>query len=135
MKTTIKNRCGEYTFTMNCDFSQILDEHFATICKAIADRGLILKELKEVFEKDEKIIDKIIRIIRKSFELDDAALNLQSELGISEMAAKYILKMPLSDITSLDSHEIEKMLEEYKKQVLKIYETIKDSEEYYQSFQ
>ena len=119
---------------MNCDFFQILDEHFATICKAIADRGLILKEMKEVFEKDEKIIDKIIRIIRKSFELDDAALNLQSELGISEMAAKFILNMPLSYMTSLDSHEIEKMLEKYKKQVLKIYETIKDSEEHNQSF-
>jgi DNA gyrase/topoisomerase IV subunit A len=47
------------------------------------------------------------------------------------MAAKYILKMPLSDITSLDSHEIKKMLEEYKKQVLKIDETVKDSKEYY----
>lgn len=134
MKTTIKNRCGEYTFTMSCDLFQILDEHFTTICKAIADRGLILKELKEVFEKDEKVIEKIIKIIRKSIKLDDAALNLQSELGISEMAAKFILNMPLSYMTSLDSHEIEKMLEKYKKQVLKIYETIKDSEEHNQSF-
>lgn len=134
MKTTIKNRCGEYTFTMSIDFFQILDEHFTTICKAIADRGLILKELKEVFEKDEKVIEKIIRIIKKSFELDNAALNLQSELGISEMAAKFILNMPLSYMTSLDSHEIEKMLEKYKKQVLKIYETVKDSEEHNQSF-
>jgi DNA gyrase/topoisomerase IV subunit A len=50
---------------------------------------------------------------------------------VMESEGKYILKMPLSDITSLDSHEIKKMLEEYKKQVLKIDETVKDSKEYY----
>lgn len=131
MKTTIKNRCGEFTFIMSCDFFHILNEHFTTICKAIADKGIILKELKEVFEKDEHIMDKIIPIIRKSLDLEDAAFNFQNELGISKMATKYILNMPLSDITSLDSCEIEKMLEKYKKQVLKIYETIKDSKEYY----
>ena len=89
MKTTIKNRGAESTLTISGDFYQILDENFASVCMAIANKGVILKELIHLFDKDDKAIDTVIQIIMKSHFPQEATDNLQEKVGITELTAKY----------------------------------------------
>ncbi len=117
MKATIRNKSGESTLTIKGDFYEILNENFKEICKAITNKVKSLKELKELFDADDQILNTIVQIIRKSITPEAAALNLQEELGMSEMAAKYLLNLPLSSSTSLNAEGIEQELADYRKQM------------------
>ena len=117
MKATIRNKGGESILTIKGDFYQILDENFRGICKAITNKVKSLKELKALFDADDQVLNTIVQIIRKSITPEAAALNLQEELGMSEMAAKYLLNLPLSSSTSLNAEGIEQELADYRKQM------------------
>ena len=117
MKATIRNKGGESILTIKGDFYQILDENFKEICKAITNKVKSLKELKALFDADDQVLNTIVQIIRKSITPEAAALNLQEELGMSEMAAKYLLNLPLSSSTSLNAEGIEQELADYRKQM------------------
>ena len=117
MEAKIRNKSGESTLTIKGDFYQILDENFKEICKAITNKVKSLKELKALFDADDQVLNTIVQIIRKSITPEAAALNLQEELGMSEMAAKYLLNLPLSSSTSLNAEGIEQELAEYRKQM------------------
>lgn len=120
MKTTIKNRGGESTLTIKGDFYQILDENFTEICQAIANKIKILKELKALLDTDEQVFDTIVHITRKSISPEAAAIKLQEELSLSEMAAKYLMDYPLFDLGSLNSEYIRKKLSKIQKQIAMI---------------
>lgn len=117
MEAKIRNKSGESTLTIKGDFYQILDENFKEICKAITNKVKSLKELKELFDADDQVLNTIVQIIRKSINPEAAALNLQEELGMSEMAAKYLLNMSLFKLVSLTAEGIEQKLAEYRKQM------------------
>ena len=117
MKATIKNKGGESTLTIKGDFYQILDENFKEICKAITNKVKSLKEMKALLDADDQILNTIVLIIKKSLTPEAAALKLQEELGMSKMAAKYLLNMPLFTLVSLTAEGIEEELEEYRKQM------------------
>lgn len=117
MKATIRNKSGESTLTIKGDFYQILDENFKEICKAITNKVKSLKEMKALLDADDQILNTIVLIIKKSLTPGAAALKLQEELGMSKMAAKYLLNMPLFTLVSLTAEGIEEELEEYRKQM------------------
>ena len=117
MKAKIRNKGGESILTIKGDFYQILDENFKEICKAITNKVKSLKELKALFDADDQVLNTIVQIIRKSITPEAAALNLQEEQGMSEMAAKYLLNLPLSSSTSLNAEGIEQELADYRKQM------------------
>jgi len=117
METTIRNKSGESTLTIKGDFYQILDENFKEICKAITNKVKSLKEMKALLDADDQILNTIVLIIKKSLTPGAAALKLQEELGMSKMAAKYLLNMPLFTLVSLTAEGIEEELEEYRKQM------------------
>ena len=117
METTIRNKSGESTLTIKGDFYQILDENFKEICKAITNKVKSLKEMKALLDADDQILNTIVLIIKKSLTPEAAALKLQEELGMSKMAAKYLLNMPLFTLVSLTAEGIEEELEEYRKQM------------------
>ena len=117
METTIRNKSGESTLTIKGDFYQILDENFKEICKAITNKVKSLKEMKALLDADDQILNTIVLIIKKSFTPEAAALKLQEELGMSKMAAKYLLNMPLFTLVSLTVEGIEQELAEYRKQM------------------
>lgn len=60
MKTTIKTNKSESTLTIKEDFDVILEENFSAVCKAIANRGVALKELQSLFDNHETIINQVI---------------------------------------------------------------------------
>lgn len=117
MKATIRNRGGESTLTIKGDFYEILDENFTEICKAITNKVKSLKELKALFDADDQILNTVLQIIRKSANPEAAAINLQEKLGMSQMAAKFLLNQPLTAIGSLNAKSIEQELAEYRKQM------------------
>ena len=117
METTIRNKSGESTLTIKGDFYQILDENFKEICKAITNKVKSLKEMKALLDADDQILNTIVLIIKKSLTPESAALKLQEELGMSKMAAKYLLNMPLFTLVSLTVEGIEQELAEYGKQM------------------
>ena len=117
METTIRNKSGESTLTIKGDFYQILDENFKEICKAITNKVKSLKEMKALLDADDQVLNTIVLIIKKSLTPGAAASKLQEELGMSKMAVKYLLNMPLFTLVSLTAEGIEKELAEYRKQM------------------
>ena len=117
METTIRNKSGESTLTIKGDFYQILDENFKEICKAITNKVKSLKEMKALLDADDQILNTIVLIIKKSLTPEAAALKLQEELGMSKMAAKYLLNMPLFTLVSLTAEGIEKELADYRNEM------------------
>ena len=120
MKTIIKNKNGESTLTISGDFYQVLDENFTAVFNAIANEIRILQELKHLYDQDERAIETIIRIISHAFSPEDAAIEIHNRMGISVMAAQYVMNMQLSELSSMDSEGIKKRLAKYQAQIAKL---------------
>lgn len=132
MKATIRNKGGEATLSIKGDFYQILDENFKEICKAITNKVKSLKELKVLFDANDQVLNTIVLIIKKSLTPEGAAIKLQEELGMSKMAAKYLLNMPLFTLVSLTAEGIEQELAEYRKQMEAISSLCQPEIEFYE---
>ena len=132
MEAKIRNKSGESTLTIKGDFYQILDENFKEICKAITNKVKSLKEMKALLDADDQILNTIVLIIKKSLTPEAAALNLQEELGMSEMAAKYLLNTSLSALVSLNAECIRQELAEYRKQMEAISSLCQPEIEFYE---
>jgi hypothetical protein len=117
MKATIRNKSGESILTIKGDFYQILDDNFTELCKAITNKVKSLKELKALLDADDQIIGTILHIINYSITPKAAVLKLQEELGMSKMAAKYLLNMSSGTRLFLTAECIEQELAEYRKQM------------------
>jgi len=132
METTIRNKSGESTLTIKGDFYQILDENFKEICKAITNKVKSLKEMKALFDADDQILNTIVLIIKKSLTPESAALKLQEELGMSKIAAHYLLNMPLFTLVSLTAEGIEKELADYRNEMEAISSLCQPKIEFYE---
>ena len=117
METTIRNKGGESTLITKIDFYQLLDENFNEVCKAIANKVRILKELKCQIDEGHLQINDLVQIIRTSFNPDEAVRRVNEELGLSRGTAKYLMNMQLGKMVSLSSEGLERELEEYWKQM------------------
>jgi DNA gyrase/topoisomerase IV subunit A len=60
--------------------------------------------------KQVSAIDTIIRIISHSFDSKDATIKIHDSMGISVMAAQYVLNMQLTELSNMDSKGIRKRL-------------------------
>jgi len=117
MEVTIRNKGGESTQIIKIDFYQLLDENFNEVCKAIANKVRILKELKCQIDEGHLQINDLVQIIRTSFNPDEAVRRVNEELGLSKMTAKYLMKISLNNFTMLSSEGLEQELEEYWKKM------------------
>lgn len=117
MKAAIINKGGEATLSIKGDFYHILDENFKEICKAITNKVKSLKEMKAFLDADDQVIKTILHIINYSITPEAAVLKLQEELGMSKMAAKYLLNMSSGTRIFLTAEGIEQELAEYRKQM------------------
>ena len=132
MEAKIRNKSVESTLTIKGDFYEILNENFKEICKAITNKVKSLKEMKALLDADDQILNTIVLIIKKSLTPGAAALNLQEELGMSEMAAKYLLNTSLSALVSLNAECIRQELAEYRKQMEAISSLCQPEIEFYE---
>ena len=113
MKSNITNNGGESTLTLNVDFNQILNDNFAMICEAIANKGVFLKEMCPLFNEKSSPVDEIISILSHVDNRNDAEERLCRRYGISEVTAHHILELPLRDLTALTEESLKTELESY----------------------
>ena len=119
MKVLTKKN-GKSVLSFKTDFNEVLEENFAAICEAIANKGKAIKELVNLFEKDENILDNIIQIMTTSRGENAAKNALSKELGISPQNAQYLLDMSLENLTALNVKKLKKMLDDYKANISKL---------------
>lgn len=101
MKAKITNNGGKSILTLNVDFNQILNDNFNTVCEAIANKGIFLKEMCALFNKKSNPVEEIIPLLRNVDNRIDAEKSLCEKFGISEITAHHILEMSLSELTGL----------------------------------
>lgn len=125
MDLTIKNKSGVPTLTLQEDFNVFMRINFSAVCKAIALRGKVLKELTAYLKKDSNAWDTIIRIIRSSSAPKTALIKIQEGTGMSEETAQYLLGLELSESSSYyDLPEVEKMIKDYQEQLADVFTTV-----------
>ena len=125
MDLTIKNKSGVPTLTLQEDFNVFLRIYFSAVCKAIALRGKVLKELAAYLKKDSNAWDTIIRIIRSSSAPKTALIKIQEGTGMSEETAQYLLGLELSESSFYyDLLEVEKMIKDYQEQLADVITTV-----------
>ena len=120
MEAIIKNKNGESTLTISGNFYQVLDENITAVFNAIANEIRILQELKHLFDQDEKAIETIIRIISNSFNTKGAVIEIHESMGISVMAAQYVLNMQFSELSNMHSKGIEQRLAKFQAQITEL---------------
>lgn len=111
MKVLTKN--GKSVLSFKTDFNEVLDDNFVAICDAIANKGIILKELLNLFEKEDNSLDTIVQIITNSRGEKAAKHALSEKLGICPQTAQYLLDISLENLTSLNGKKLRKMLDDY----------------------
>ena len=119
MKVLTKKN-GKSVLSFKTDFNEVLEENFAAICEAIANKGKAIKELVNLFEKDENSLDNIIQIMTTSRGEKAAKNALSKELGISPQTAQYLLDMSLENLTALNAKKLKKMLDDYRTNISKL---------------
>ena len=115
-----KNGVSTLSFQFKTDFNEVLDNNFAAICNAIANKGIILKELLSLFEKEDNGLDIIIQIMTNSRGEKAAKRALSEKLGICPQTAQYLLDISLENLTSLNGRKLRKMLDDYKANISKL---------------
>lgn len=118
MKVLTKN--GKSVLSFKTDFNEVLDENFAAICEAIANKGKAIKELVNLFEKDENSLDNIIQIMTTSRGENAAKNALSKKLGIRSQTAQYLLDMSLENLTVLNAKKLKKLLDDYRTNISKL---------------
>ena len=114
MEVQIIKQSGVPVLRTEVDFYQVLEDNFDKIMDAIANRGIVLKELFELYKKNPKIYDELIQTVRHSRDTEDAVKSLRENLSMSKQTAQYLMNMSLRDITSLSVDSLEDMLNNYK---------------------
>ena len=120
MKVNVVTKNGASVLSVKTDFNEVLDENFAAICEAIANKGKAIKELTSIFEKEDNSLDNIIQIMTTSRGENAAKNALSEKLGISPQTAQYLLVMSLEDLTTLNVKKLKKMLDDYKANISKL---------------
>ena len=120
MKVHIVTKNGVSVLSFKTDFNEVLEKNFAAICEAISNKGMVLKELVALFEKDEYYLDTIIQIMKTSRGENGAMHTLSEKLGVNHVTAQYLLDMSLEILTALNAKKLRKMLDEYRTNIGKL---------------
>ena len=120
MKANIKTTDGTSTLELEIDFSQLLNDNFEEICKAIAIRGKALKELVSLLENNNEIIESVLQILKISMGEKEAVNNLCNKLKVSNYTAQFLMNMSLEEMTSLDWEKLKGMYDNYVRNVKKL---------------
>lgn len=120
MEVNVVTKNGASVLSFKTDFNKVLEENFAAICEAIANKGKAIKELTSVFEKEDNSLDNIIQIMTTSRGENAAKNALSKGLGISPQTAQYLLDMSLENLTALNAKKLKKMLDDYRTNISKL---------------
>jgi DNA gyrase/topoisomerase IV subunit A len=121
MKVNVVTKNGMSALSVKTDFNEVLDKNLAAICDAIANKGIVLKELVNLFEEQgDEFLETVWLVSVEVKGKKEAEQSLSEELEISLVTAQYLLNTSLENLTSLNTKKLRKMLEEYKANVSKL---------------
>lgn len=121
MKVNVVTKNGMSALSVKTDFNEVLDKNLAAICDAIANKGIVLKELVNLFEEfNDDFLETVWLVSVGVKGKKEAEQSLSEELEISLVTAQYLLNTSLENLTSLNAKKLRKMLEEYKANVSKL---------------
>ena len=121
MKVNVVTKNGMTALSVKTDFNEVLDKNLAAICDAIANKGIVLKELVNLFEEQgDEFLETVWLVSVEVKGKKEAEQSLSEELEISLVTAQYLLNTSLENLTSLNAKKLRKMLEEYKANVSKL---------------
>jgi orotate phosphoribosyltransferase-like protein len=121
MKVNVVTKNGMSALSVKTDFNEVLDKNLAAICDAIANKGIVLKELVNLFEEQgDEFLETVWLVSVEVKGKKEAEQSLSEELEISLVTAQYLLNTSLENLTSLNAKKLRKMLEEYKANVSKL---------------
>ena len=120
MNVNIVTENGVSNLSIKTNFNDVLDENFAAICEAIANKGMVLKELVGLFEKESKSLEMIIQIIATLRDENKAMRVLPEKLGINSRTAQYLLGLSFEKMSVLNAKNLKMMLDDYKANIGKL---------------
>ena len=121
MKVNVVTKNGMSALSVKTDFNEVLDKNLAAICDAIANKGIVLKELVNLFEEQgDEFLETVWLVSVEVKGKKEAEQSLSEELEISLVTAQYLLNTSLENLTSLNAKKLRKMLEEYKANLIRI---------------
>jgi len=117
------------------NLKELIEEYISHRLNIIRRRTeFLLKKSQDRLHKVEGLIialdniDQVINIIKKSKDVEEARMNLQSAFNLSEVQVQAILKMPLSRLTNLEREKLFKERDELNDQI-KEYKNILENKE------
>ena len=121
MKVNVVTKNGASVLSVKTDFNEVLDKNLAAICDAIANKGIILQELLNLFEEcDDEFLEPVLLTPARERGKHEAVQSLSEELEISFVTAQYLLSTSFDYLTNLDAQKLKKMLDDYKANISKL---------------
>ena len=121
MEVKIVTKNGKSALSVKADLYEVLDKNLAAICDAIANKGIILKELLNLFEKcDDEFLEVVLLTPVRRIGKKEAVQSLSEKLEISIITAQYLLNTSFDYLCTLNAKKLRKMLEDYKANVSKL---------------
>ena len=120
MEAVIETERGLSTLKLEIDFNQLVRDNFAEVCKAIAFRRNVIKELLANFETDKDLVGSIIETIHHSNDESDAIEKLCNKLNFTPETAQYVINMPLSDLLALNKTTLKRLMENHIEQIKRL---------------
>jgi len=120
MKVNVVTKNGASALSVSTDFYEVLDKNLAAICDAIANKGIILKELLKLFEEQgDEFLETVWLAPGMGRSAKKAEQFLSEELEVSQVTAHYLLNTSLDTLSSLNAKKVQKMLDDYKANISK----------------
>ena len=99
----------------------MLDKNFAAICEAIANKGIILKELLNLFEEcDDEFLEVVMLTPVGRRGKREVEQSLSEELEISLVTAQYLLNTSFDNLCALNAKKVKEMLEDYRMNISRL---------------
>lgn len=121
MEVKIVTKNGKSALSVKADLYEVLDKNLAAICDAIANKGIILKELLNLFEKcDDEFLEVVLITSWERIGKKEAVQSLSEQLEISLVTAQYLLSTSFDYLCTLNAKKLRKMPEDYKANIDKL---------------
>ena len=121
MKVNVVTKNGVSAFLAKADFSEVLDKNLGAICDAIANKGIVLKELLKLFEEcDDEFLEVVLLTPVGRKGKKEAVQSLSEELGICPATVQYLLNTSFDKLTALNAKKVQKMLDDYNANISKL---------------
>lgn len=123
MNIRLSQQQNDTLLSIEADFDKFVAENFGDICRALARHLRILIELKDVQQNHGVKIEKLIEVIRRNKDKQNAERNLINGFNISTETACFILNVSMTELNQLlDTDYLEEQIDECREEIRKLSE-------------